>query len=280
MTDCGDYPEVLRLLGAELLGGPQVSLIEFIVAHTAGRWPHALSLCCGDGGFEKTLLAAGAFESIEGLDLSEVRIEAARAAIGEHQGRLTFRACDIDMADFGQASCDAVIAKAALHHLSRLEALFDGIARCLRPGGVLVTLDFFGATRFQWTDRQLDEVNRFLETEVPEDLRRLPDGSLYRAVRPTVQQMIDMDPSEAVRAADLYPMLRERFELLVDLPLGGTLLNLILHGSIVDHFEPGNPAHDAIVRKAFARERRLMAEGAIDSDFRLIIARPKALPSA
>jgi len=279
MTDWGDHPEVLRLIGAELLGSADTSIVGFLAGRLGARQAHAMSLCCGDGSFEKALLAGGVFRTIEGLDISEVRIGAARAAAGEQQGRLTFRACDIDAADFGEAVCDAVVAKAALHHLSRLEELFDGIARCLRPGGVLVTLDFFGPTRFQWTDRQLDEANRFLETEVPEELRRLPDGSLYRATRPTVQEMIEMDPSEAVRSADLLPLLRERFEPELDLPLGGTLLSLILHGSIVDNFEPGNEAHDAIVRKAFALERRLMAEDAIGSDFRLIIARPKSAPT-
>ncbi|MFP5462456.1 MAG: ATP-binding cassette domain-containing protein [Gammaproteobacteria bacterium] len=279
MTDWGDHPEVLRLIGAELLGSADTSIVAFLAGRLGARQAHALSLCCGDGGFEKALLAGGVFRSIEGLDLSEVRIEAARAAAGEHQGRLSFRACDIDAAEFGEAVCDAVLAKAALHHLGRLEDVFDGIARCLRPGGVLVTLDFFGPTRFQWTDRQLDEANRFLETEVPEELRLLPGGSLYRATRPTVQEMIEMDPSEAIRSSDILPLLRERFETELDLPLGGTLLNLILHGSIVDNFEPGNAAHDEIVRKAFALERRLMAEGAIGSDFRLIIARPKPAPT-
>jgi len=48
----------------------------------------------------------------------------------------------------------------------------------------------------------------------------------------------------------------------------------VLDGAIVNNFDPGNAAHNGFIRKAFLRERELMARGEIASDFRFIVARP------
>jgi hypothetical protein len=117
--------------------------------------------------------------------------------------------------------------------------------------------------------------NAFLAREVPEALRRRADGSLHQVVRPTVDEMIAMDPSEAVRSADILQLLKDNLEIEKEFDPGGALLNLILDGSIVNNFEAGNPAHDALVEKAFHYERQLMASGEIGSDFKFIIARPR-----
>jgi lipopolysaccharide transport system ATP-binding protein len=275
MSDWGDHPEVLRLVFGEAFGGEAPGLLEWLKRRFGPLQGRALSLCCGDGAFERSLVAHGVFAAVDGIDLSPARIESARAAAGEYADRLGYRVGNVDDARFGEAQYDFVVAKASLHHVSNLEGVFEAIARCLRPGGRLVTLDFFGPTRFQWTDRQLAEVNRFLDDEVPPQLRLRGDGSTYRAVRPGVDEMIAMDPSEAVRAGEVYAQLRARFEPEVDLPLGGAMLNLVLHGDVVNNFDPANDAHNALIRRAFARERELMRSGEIGSDFRLIVARPR-----
>lgn len=279
MTDWGDHPEVLRLIAEKFFGDRETSLMDFLKAVVGSSGGHALSLCCGDGAFEKSLIQHDVFRSIEGVDLAAARVEAASASARECPGRLSFRVDDVESADFGAGRFDTVIAKSSLHHLSRLEEIFEAIARCLKPGGRLVTIDFFGPSRYQWTDRQLLEINRFLDEEVPERFRRRADGSLYRATRPTVDEMIAFDPSEAIRSGDLYALLAERFEFERDVPLGGTLLSLILHGEIVNNFDPSDSEGNAVIRKAFDLEHRLIDQGALGSDFRLIVARPRPRPA-
>src|SRR5690606_14972907 len=124
----------------------------------------------------------------------------------------------------------------------------------------------------QWTDRQLAAANAFLEEQVPQALRRRADGSLHRVVRPTVQEMIAMDPSEAVRSAEVYGLLTANLRIDKEIPVGGALLNLVLDPSIIMNFQPGQPEHDAVIRQAFERERALMRSGELASDFKFIIA--------
>lgn len=236
------------------------------------RSGHALSLCCGDGAFERALIAHDVFHSICGMDVSGLRIEAARAASESLSDRIHFEQQDLNGGDFGEDRFDAVFAKAALHHIENLEQVFAGLHRALRPGGLLLTIDFFGPTRFQWTDLQMRWSNHILQTMIPTSLRLRANGSIYDAVeRPTVEDMIAMDPSEAVRSSEIERVLSSFFDPLVDIPLGGTLLNLVFYGEVVNHFVAGHPEHDAIIERAFSLERELIQQGQLPSDFRLLV---------
>jgi SAM-dependent methyltransferase len=274
-VDWGDHPRVLALVYEEVFGSASTNFFDFFKQnYPSFAQASALSVCCGDGAFEKLLVSQNVFARVVGTDLSPVRVAAANAQRGEFEDRLDYQVHDVNAGDFGDGVVDVVFAKAALHHVEALEAMFAGVRRCLRPGGRLVTIDFFGPTRFQWTDTQLAAANRFLATEVPQELLRRPDGTLRRSVeRPSIESMIAMDPSEAVRSGELHAQLAASLQIEREIALGGTLLNLILDGSVVNNFDPRNAGHNRIIDKAFALERSMMAAGEIDSDFRLIVAR-------
>lgn len=275
-TEWSDHPSILGLLQQIHFGDSTVSPL----AHVQRHYPrfaeaHALSLCCGDGSTERALVEHGVFGSMVGIDLTAERVHAACAARGDLAARLHYAIGDVNRGDFGSACFDVVFAKASLHHIEQLEVVAAGIRRCLKPGGRLVTLDFFGPSRFQWTDMQLEQANAFLAREVPAELRRRADGSSHEIVhRPTVQAMVEMDPSEAVRSGELYAFLQQHFQLEMDVAIGGTLLQLIFDGSIVNNFDPEDPRHLEIIERAVLLEQTLMATGQLPSDFRLIVARP------
>ena len=69
--------------------------------------------------------------------------------------------------------------------------------------------------------------------------------------------------------------MRANFDIHVDLPLGGTLLKLIFYGDVTNNFDAENPEHNRIIEEAFQLERSLINNGALGSDFRLLIATPK-----
>jgi SAM-dependent methyltransferase len=274
-TDWGDHPTVLQEVFSRAFGNPNTGFIEFLSA----RYPqlsraHALSLCCGDGGFECSLLDRRVFGRITGVELSGQRIEAGRRAVNGHA--MNFVQADVNQAEYGQASFDVVFAKAALHHIENLEHALEQIARCLRPGGLLIAIDFFGPSRFQWTDAQLAACNAFWQTRVPPALRTELDGRPTPPIqRPLVADLVAMDPSEAVRSAELHHLLKSRFDLEQDIPLGGSLLNLLLSGDRVNRFDPEDDTHNQVLREAAAHERALMEQGALGSDFRFVVARPR-----
>lgn len=274
-VDWADHPTVLALLQRERFGDETRNLFRYLrEAFPRLQQGRALSLCCGDGAFEQQLVEAEVCGQVTGIDLAAGRIELARQRVqGGLAGRLHFEVGDVNAGDFGEEGYDAVVVKAALHHIEALETVVEGMWRCLRPAGLLVVVDFVGPSRCQWSDAQLEAANRFLDERVPEALRTLPQGGRYRASRATPEEMIAMDPSEAVRSSEIEAQLARRFEPLVVHELGGSLLALVLGGEIVNHFDEGNPAHNRIIGELFAEERRLMAEGVLGCDFKLIVAR-------
>ena len=242
---------------------------------------HALSLCCGDGAFEEQLLQSGVFGQITGLELSPQRIAHGKGRMSQGNddeiSRLQFLQQDVNLGRYGEQCFDVVFAKAALHHIEQLEQAMDGIRRCLRPGGLLITIDFFGPSRFQWTDAQLDACNWFWTHRVPTHLQRGHDGRAVGAItRPTVDAMIEMDPSEAVRSGELHSMLRDQFDVLEDFALGGTVVHLLLSGGRVNHFDASDPLHNAVLEEAVTFEQQLISSGALNSDFRFVVAKPRA----
>jgi ubiquinone/menaquinone biosynthesis C-methylase UbiE len=273
-VDWGEHPRVLAHLYRELFGAETTTVFDFFKSRFP-QWARAqaISLCSGDGSFERLLVEQGVFGSVQGVDLAAERVAAANAQCGALADRLSYAVADANLGDFGHQCYDIVFAKAALHHIENLDALFAGMRRCLRPGGQLVTIDFFGPTRFQWTPRQLEAVNRFITEQIPPRLRQRADGTLFTAaVRPTVEQLVALDPSEAVRSSELYALLQQQMQLQCDFAIGGTLLNLILDASIVNNFALDDAQAMALIDQAFALEREMMQRGEIGCDFRLIVA--------
>ena len=274
-TDWGDHPTILDLMYKHHFGSSNTTLFD----HINKNYPefstqHALSLCSGDGSFEKLLLMSNVFGAITGMDIADTRVETANMQLGELAGRLDFILGDVNDGQFCEVKYDIVFAKAALHHIEQLETMFAGVKRCLKPGGKLVTLDFFGPTRFQWTDEQLFAVNHFLNKEIPYELLTKPDGSIYKDIgRPTIDQMIDMDPSEAVRSSDIYPLIQSEFTIIEEIPIGGTLLNLIFDQFVINRFDVNNSSHNQIIKAAFEYERQLIADAKINCDFKFIVAK-------
>lgn len=241
-----------------------------------------LSLCCGDGSFENSLVEQGVFRQVTGFDISLARVNAGNAAYQALYGanaaqKIWLEHKGVNSEPYGEALYDVVFAKSSLHHIENLEHAFRQIGQCLKPGGKLVTIDFFGPTRFQWTEQQLKIRSWFWRERVPSELRKDVQGrEIPEVSRPDVDAMIAMDPSEAVRSGELYPLLKQHFTLTHDAELGGGLVNLLLYGDIVNSFDPDNETHNAVIREAFSLERMLMDVGALNSDFRLIVAEPSA----
>ena len=280
-NDWGDHPTVFRAVMRHVFGSADVDFFSFLKQKYPGcAQAHALSLCCGDGAFEEQLLQMGVFDRITGLELSPQRIAHGQSRMSQCKtdaaGRLNFLQQDVNLGDYGEQRFDVVFAKAALHHIENLEQAMQGIQRCLRPGGLLITIDFFGPTRFQWTDAQLQACNSFWSERVAPRLQCDREGCAVNAIaRPTLEAMIKMDPSEAVRSGELHRMLRDEFDVLEDFALGGTVLHLLLSEGRVNRFDAANPLHNAVLEEAVAFERQLISSGALNSDFRFIVARPK-----
>jgi 2-polyprenyl-3-methyl-5-hydroxy-6-metoxy-1,4-benzoquinol methylase len=135
-TNWGDHPTILKLLFQEVFGHPELGFIDYLrQTYPALSGLHALSLCSGDGAFERSLVTQGVFKSMVGMDISPQRVAQARLDSALPLSSLNFEVGDVNLGAFGVQTYDVVFAKAALHHVVELEVLVKGISACLRPGG-------------------------------------------------------------------------------------------------------------------------------------------------
>ncbi len=234
----------------------------------------ALSLCCGSGEVERNFLRLHLCNAAEGTDISPQAIKVCRRS-AESAGlldRLTYHVSDVEHAQLDPAKYDLIIAWMAFHHLRRLDHVFREVKRALKPNGIFILNEYVGPARFQVHDQQVALVNTAL-LQIPEELRRLPDGRYKDSFsRPSLREIINHDPSEAIRSHRILPLLKRHLEIVECIEYGGCLLNWLMQG-ISQNFDPGNPEHKAVLTRLFEIEREALQNGGFTSDFAFVIAR-------
>ena len=274
-----ELPQVQEFINRRVSGDPAVNPYEhFLRSRLERRLPvgKALTIGCGSGELERGLARLGFAAEHHGVDLApgaiEKAIDAARREGLEH---LQYRVDDANAIRLEAGAYDVVFGVHSIHHVARLESLFEQVAGALRPGGLLFLNEFVGPSRFQWTERQLEVVNGLLRV-MPEDLRvSRVDGSVKRrARRPTVAEVIATDPSEAVRSAEILEVASEYFEILDVRPYGGTVLQLLLDDIAGNFARPGSGGREILDALADL-EWALIQAGDLQSDFAVVVAGPK-----
>ncbi len=108
-----------------------------------------LDVACGEGFYTRLLRQRGA-APVRGVDLSPGMIELARKQEARQQLGIEYLVGDVrDLPDVG--ACDLAVAAYLLNYASsreELQAMVDGIARCLAPGGRFVTVNGNPALHF------------------------------------------------------------------------------------------------------------------------------------
>ncbi|KQW56459.1 class I SAM-dependent methyltransferase [Variovorax sp. Root411] len=271
------HPQVVPRLNRLASGDPHVNAYDHLVnrlraSSTALPVVRVASLGCGFGALERGLAGLGIAERIDGYDLAAPAIDEARRLAAEAGlQHVHYHVADLDREALPEGAFDIVFASHSVHHIDNLDGLFAVVRRALRPGGIFHLQEYIGPDRFQWTDAQLQGINEFMAT-LPLKYRRFPGGMERGPVdRPSVADVIAVDPSEAVRSSQIVAALARHFARLECRPLGGALLQTGLSG-IAQNFDPGNAEDTAHLQRFFDWEDRWMAEGRIDSDFAVITA--------
>ena len=104
----------------------------------AGPGSRALDLACGTGDIAFALAARGA--RVSGLDITPRMLQLARAKPSARA--VAFVAGDMMALPFPDASFDLVTTGYGIRNVPRIEPALDEIRRVLRPGGLLLSLDF------------------------------------------------------------------------------------------------------------------------------------------
>ncbi len=169
---------------------------------------------------------------------------------------------------------DFVHAWGTIHHIKALEKLFSDINDALKDDGIFCMREYVGPSYLQFTDNVVQIVDRLLAA-LPEGLRRDENGRIKNgAWRPTIEEIVADDPSEAVRSGEILPVAEKYLDVLACRMTGGTLLNPLLH-AIAGNFEE-NEAARSILKMLIAVEQTLIEANVVPSDYVYLIARKKA----
>ena len=111
-----------------------------------------LDLACGTGDLAFAAAAHAPRGEIIGIDASSAMIDLARGRAGRDapSGNVRFAVGDLTSLDAASGSVDAITAGYALRNVPNYEAGVAEIARVLKPGGVLATLDFYRPESVLW----------------------------------------------------------------------------------------------------------------------------------
>jgi SAM-dependent methyltransferase len=227
--------------------------------------PLALSLRASDAKLELALVEAGSCERLIGLDDDQGRVDFATGRIPEPlREQVRFQLGTLEQFQAPEP-LGAVVCRSFLHRRADLEAVLDRLAALLAPGGLVFVEDFVGPARFQWTDAQLDAINRLL-ARLPEELLTdlaATDGRRKRSVeRPDVDAWIASNPNDAVRSDEILPLLDARLQRVEVCPYGGAIFHQ-LFSRIMGNFA-GRPELVGVLMEVDAL---LTDAGALEADY-------------
>jgi SAM-dependent methyltransferase len=227
-----------------------------------------LVLGCGEGWLERAVAQWPFVAHIDAVDFAEEAVARAREA-GRGIAKIEYGVVDLNRDELPVAAYDVVVAHSVLHHVENLEHAYAQIERSMRPDATLVVSEYVGPNRFQYSDDVLTAINTLLRA-LPEELRRPFD----ERTRPTVAEMIANDPTEAVRAEEVAPLLERTFDVRERKQIGGTILQHLLY-DIVENFRFDVPRERSLLQMLCTIEAMLVDSGRIPCDFMLFAARKK-----
>ena len=257
--------EINRLVS----GDPTIGWVAHLKrAHFVQPGQRGVSLGCGSGAAVVDAVRHDVVLQMEGLDLSAdaVAVARERAIAAGVSGRARFRVTDLNRLRL-QGPYDLILFEQSLHHVDALDAVLDECRGALAPQGRLVLNEYVGPDRFQWTDEAARLMDALLQC-LPERLRRNPDTGTPKDTmrRVTPDEVIAVDPSEAIHSSRILQACAARFVPLELKAFGGTLLQFML-ADIAANFDPADDRDVALLRLMTLLETELIRAGALASDF-------------
>ncbi|MBW2023110.1 MAG: class I SAM-dependent methyltransferase [Deltaproteobacteria bacterium] len=249
--------------------------LEYLQDHVGREGLMGLSVGCGEGAApEMRFFEAGLFERFEVMDIAEglLKRQSEKAKSKGLKG-LVYTVKDLNNVTLEKDKYHLIWAVGTVHHLENLEHFFEQVQGALKDSGIFVMREYVGPNRIQYTDEQLSIVNEILAC-LPERFRVTPFGhTKEREHRLPVEEVIKMDPSEAVRSRDILPVMERYLKIVHMAETGGTILHPLLNG-IASNFER-DPCGAALLSLLITFEKVLIKKNILPSDYVFCIAKKK-----
>jgi 2-polyprenyl-3-methyl-5-hydroxy-6-metoxy-1,4-benzoquinol methylase len=281
------HPTMLSFLQRRVSGDPNLPTVAWLQQQFFPEPVElGLSLGCGFGGFERVAINLGIARKFHANDISEGAIKKAEAAAREAglEEKIEYTVANLDECSLPAETYDAIFALSSAHHVFQLENLFRQCRSSLKPGGLLFLDEYIGPSRFRSSPLETEIINKLLVL-LPARYRKnlfANDGSTIDSYVPSsVDHFEKVDPSEAVRSAEIVNTLEMYFDVIEFRPYGGGILHMLLSG-IMGNFDEQSDSDIVLMNLLATLEETLEQVGALESHFAAIVARPRAAfaPSA
>jgi len=266
-----NHPAVRAWINRRVTGDPEKWPIEWLPRVVPDRLPfrRAVSIGCGLGNLERSLVELAVARRVTGVDASVEAVGQARSAASAAglTDRISYVAADAWNFLAATRGLDAVLFHSSLHHFDRLADFLGLVRAALSPRGVLYLDEYVGPARGEWTWRHLLRWNR-LYRGLPGTVRRT------RVIRRPINRE---DPTEAIESSGILPAVERHFRVLARRDYGGNLLAPI-YPSLrrPDPAEgPSRAAFDAAVESLLAREERMLGGDPGSSFHTVVVAEPR-----
>lgn len=275
-TNWRDIKPVLEYINVQKSGVPNRNFTQLLADRY--KFKRGLSLGCGTGRYERSIVNSGLCDELIGVDLAPNAVEIANSTQGNE--RLRFQVGDfLDPKTFEIAEFDVIFMSHSLHHVVAVEELFENMCRVLPAEGRFITEDYFGATRWQWSRPHLAVLQEVLDS-LPDQYKRLVDAEppqfRRKLTRHDAVKLSESDPTESVRSGELMNLLGDYFDIELDRGHHGTLIFPLFHRTS-GCFDEEDERDMALVRLIIMLERQLMQSGTLPPLFRSIVAKPREL---
>jgi SAM-dependent methyltransferase len=222
--------------------------LDAVAAHANGPFRSLLVLGCGSGISERNAYERGLASHALGIDLSSRALaEAARRAEQLGWGEVRYLCADLNDPPKDLGRFHVILTPSSLHHIVELEHFLDWVASSLEPDGIFAGSEYVGPACFQWNEAQVRMTAEVLDL-IPHPYRTFVDGRVKEhAWSPTREEVLAVDPTEAVRSDEILPLLEQRFAIAERHDIGGGLLFPLLQG-IAHHYDHADPTALALLR--------------------------------
>lgn len=257
-------PVVRRRINARITGDPDLWPMDYFARRCAGRvFARGLSLGCGEGALERDVRRRGLVGELEGLELAAELVELARAKAAEEGLKgLTYRQADLGEEELPSARHDIVLVHQALHHFENLDFCLSQARRSLRPGGLFYVDEYVGPSRNHWSAARLEPL-RQIYAGLPPAVRRA------RKLRAPIDKL---DPSEAIRSAEILYFLEKHFEIVERRDYGGQILAVLYPN--LERGEMSQAEWETLLTRLLDAEEELARAG-LPPFYTWILARPR-----
>ncbi len=190
-----------RMINRRISGDEAVNWWRHFARQTGKVFERALILNCGNGWVEREMFDGGLIREAVGIDYSEELLSEARSAAEGR--RLHYVRTNINAQAYPAGRFDLVVNHAAAHHVVRLDRVFRNLCRLLPHDGWLLSLDYVGPHRNEYSLDAWDQAWKLNQT--------LPDHVRQSMTYPLRDLYVQVDPTEAVHSELIVDILHRYF---------------------------------------------------------------------